>query len=242
MQVLHSTADSPPTTPPTNEGPTSVTAWGFTLDLVANTITAGGHPVRVTPMEYAIFKLLFLSIGTVVAKAMLLDYFYSGKDEPKMKVLDVVMCKLRKKLAKANGGEQCIESVWGRGFVIRDPTNASDETASGPCECTGKKSKYPFLVRRTGTIVRLPDGCILTTASLPPPDTRWIASRKNLVVEAVIHGVITVEMAAKRYALSRAELNEWIRQRLFEQGGPRALRATVRRPRRATAEDKSKDS
>ena len=38
-------------------------------------------------------------------------------DEPDVKIIDVFMCKMRKKLANASGGRNYIETVWGRGYV-----------------------------------------------------------------------------------------------------------------------------
>lgn len=58
--------------------------------------------------------------------------------------------------------------------------------------------------------VTLPDGTILTIADLPPTDTRWVASRKNIVVQAVLHGLITRDEALRRYALSEEEFDGWL--------------------------------
>jgi two-component system cell cycle response regulator CtrA len=46
-----------------------------------------------------------------------------------MKIIDVFICKLRKKLAQA-GADGLIGTVWGRGYMIRDP--ASDEATARP--------------------------------------------------------------------------------------------------------------
>ena len=58
--------------------------------------------------------------------------------------------------------------------------------------------------------VTLPDGSILTIADLPPTDTRWVASRKNIVVQAVLHGLITRDEALRRYSLSEEEFDGWL--------------------------------
>ncbi|ASM72488.1 cell cycle response regulator CtrA [Pseudosulfitobacter pseudonitzschiae] len=42
-------------------------------------------------------------------------------DEPELKIIDVFICKLRKKLSTATGGQNYIETVWGRGYVLCDP-------------------------------------------------------------------------------------------------------------------------
>ena len=58
--------------------------------------------------------------GTTLSKEMFLSNLYGGIDEPEMKIIDVFICKLRKKLAIASGGEDYIETVWGRGYVMRE--------------------------------------------------------------------------------------------------------------------------
>ena len=66
-------------------------------------------------------ELLSLRKGMTVTKDMFLNHLYGGMDEPELKIIDVFICKLRKKLAKATGGESYIETVWGRGYALRDP-------------------------------------------------------------------------------------------------------------------------
>jgi two-component system cell cycle response regulator CtrA len=69
-------------------------------------------------------ELLSLRKGTTLTKEMFLNHLYGGMDEPELKIIDVFICKLRKKLAAATGGEHYIETVWGRGYVLRDPQEA----------------------------------------------------------------------------------------------------------------------
>ena len=71
-------------------------------------------------------ELLSLRKGTTLTKEMFLNHLYGGMDEPELKIIDVFICKLRKKLAEATGGANYIETVWGRGYVLRDPDPASD--------------------------------------------------------------------------------------------------------------------
>ena len=59
--------------------------------------------------------------GTIVTREMLLNHLYGGTEEPELKIIDVFVCKLRKKLAQATGGDHSIETVWGRGYMLRDP-------------------------------------------------------------------------------------------------------------------------
>jgi two-component system, cell cycle response regulator CtrA len=91
------------------------------VNLDAKTVDVGGAPVHLTGKEYQMLELLSLRKGTTLTKEMFLNHLYGGMDEPELKIIDVFICKLRKKLAVATGGENHIETVWGRGYVLRDP-------------------------------------------------------------------------------------------------------------------------
>lgn len=91
------------------------------VNLDAKTVEAEGKPVHLTGKEYQMLELLSLRKGTTLTKEMFLNHLYGGMDEPELKIIDVFICKLRKKLAEATGGENYIETVWGRGYVLRDP-------------------------------------------------------------------------------------------------------------------------
>ncbi|SFH76827.1 response regulator transcription factor CtrA [Albimonas pacifica] len=92
------------------------------VNLDAKTVEVDGHPVHLTGKEYQILELLSLRKGTTLTKEMFLNHLYGGMDEPELKIIDVFICKLRKKLSGATGGDNYIETVWGRGYVLRDPT------------------------------------------------------------------------------------------------------------------------
>ncbi len=91
------------------------------VNLDAKTVEADGQAVHLTGKEYQMLELLSLRKGTTLTKEMFLNHLYSGMDEPELKIIDVFICKLRKKLAEATGGENYIETVWGRGYVLREP-------------------------------------------------------------------------------------------------------------------------
>ncbi|MWD27313.1 response regulator [Aquicoccus sp. SCR17] len=91
------------------------------VNLDAKTVEVGGTPVHLTGKEYQMLELLSLRKGTTLTKEMFLNHLYGGMDEPELKIIDVFICKLRKKLSEATGGENHIETVWGRGYVLRDP-------------------------------------------------------------------------------------------------------------------------
>ncbi|MCW8914555.1 MAG: response regulator transcription factor [Magnetovibrio sp.] len=91
------------------------------VNLDASTVDVAGSPIHLTGKEYGILELLSLRKGTTLTKEMFLNHLYGGMDEPELKIIDVFICKLRKKLADATGGDNYIETVWGRGYVLRDP-------------------------------------------------------------------------------------------------------------------------
>jgi len=93
----------------------------LTINLDTRTVEASGTRLHLTGKEYAVLELLALRKGTTLTKEMFLNHLYGGIDEPEAKIIDVFICKLRKKLANACGGENYIETVWGRGYVLRDP-------------------------------------------------------------------------------------------------------------------------
>jgi two-component system cell cycle response regulator CtrA len=93
----------------------------LSVNLDTKTVEVHGQCVHLTGKEYQILELLSLRGGTPLTKEMLFNHLYGGMDEPELKVIDVVVCKLRKKLQMASGGKHYIETVWGRGYVLRDP-------------------------------------------------------------------------------------------------------------------------
>jgi two-component system, cell cycle response regulator CtrA len=97
-------------------------------DLIVNVHTkrveVNGTSVYLTGKEYKMLELLALRKGTTLTKEMFLNHLYGGIDEPEGKIIDVFMCKLRKKLASASGGSEFIETIWGRGYVLGEPAVA----------------------------------------------------------------------------------------------------------------------
>ena len=98
-----------------------------TGDLVVNldtkTVEVNAQRVHLTSKEYQILELLSLRKGVTLMKEMFLNHLYGGMDEPEQKIIDVFICKLRKKLANASGGKDYIETIWGRGYVLREPND-----------------------------------------------------------------------------------------------------------------------
>ncbi len=96
------------------------------VNIDAQTVDAHGQPIHLTGKEYGILELLSLRKGTTLTKEMFLNHLYGGMDEPELKIIDVFICKLRKKLATATEGDNYIETVWGRGYALRDPEEVEE--------------------------------------------------------------------------------------------------------------------
>ena len=96
------------------------------VNLDAKSVEVDGLMVHLTGKEYQMLELLSLRKGTTLTKEMFLNHLYGGMDEPELKIIHVFICKLRKKLSHACGGENYIETVWGRGYVLRDPNEEAE--------------------------------------------------------------------------------------------------------------------
>ena len=92
----------------------------FTINFDTRTLDANSIPIHLTNKEYAILELLAMRKGTVVTKEMFLNHLYSGVNDPSIKIVDVFICKIRQKLSKASRGINCIETVQGYGYMLKD--------------------------------------------------------------------------------------------------------------------------
>ena len=101
----------------------------LTIKVEAKQAEIAGKVVNLTGKEYQMLDLLATRQGFTITKEMFLNHLYGGMDEPEAKIIDVFMCKLRKKLAAASGGKNYIETVWGRGYVMRKPSEAERSAA-----------------------------------------------------------------------------------------------------------------
>lgn len=107
-----------------------ITTGKLTVNLDTKTVEVDGQRVHLTGKEYQMLELLSLRKGTTLTKEMFLNHLYGGMDEPELKIIDVFICKLRKKLAAATDGEHYIETVWGRGYVLRDPVEETQKATA----------------------------------------------------------------------------------------------------------------
>ncbi|MBI5003642.1 response regulator transcription factor [Candidatus Kaiserbacteria bacterium] len=110
-----------------------ITTGQLVVNLDSKTVKIGNKDVHLTNKEYLMLELMSLRKSCTITREMLLNHLYGGRDEPDMKIIDVFLCKLRKKLRDANEGRDYIETVWGRGYVLRDspvPTSTLSQDAA----------------------------------------------------------------------------------------------------------------
>jgi len=113
--------------------PSTIRTGDLVVDLNTRVVSVDDKRVHLTGKEYGILELLSLCKGTTVTKEMFLNYLYNGMHEPELKIIDVFVSKLRKKLAHATGGNHYyIETIWGRGYVLRDPAPPAATLVVGP--------------------------------------------------------------------------------------------------------------
>jgi two-component system cell cycle response regulator CtrA len=96
-----------------------LTAGPVRLNLDSREVCVGDKRLHLTVKEYSILELMFLRKGIVLRKEVFLNHLYGGMDEPEIKIIDVLICKLRKKLAKVDA-DNLIRTVWGQGYMLRD--------------------------------------------------------------------------------------------------------------------------
>jgi two-component system cell cycle response regulator CtrA len=95
------------------------------INLASKTAEINGARVHLSGKEYQMLELLSLRKGTMITKEMFINHLYGGMDEPDFKIIDVFICKLRKKLVHASNGKNFIHTVWGNGYVLREPLEDS---------------------------------------------------------------------------------------------------------------------
>jgi two-component system cell cycle response regulator CtrA len=93
----------------------------LTVNLDLHNTKIHGNPVHLTSKEQAILELLALRKGQIVTKEQFLTHLYNGIDEPELKIIDVFVCKMRKKIFEASAGINYVETIWGRGYSLKNP-------------------------------------------------------------------------------------------------------------------------
>lgn len=90
------------------------------VNLNSKVVTIDGKTLNLTGKEYALFELMALKKGSTINKEQFLNHLYGGLDEPEMKIIDVFLCKIRRKIEKISPEEDYIQTIWGRGYILKD--------------------------------------------------------------------------------------------------------------------------
>lgn len=143
----------------------TITTGDLVLNLDSRTVSVRGERVYLTGKEYQMLELLSLRKGITLSKDAFLTHIYGGRDEPELKIIDVFICKLRKKLRAA--GSECVETVWGQGFVLRDPALPVVESASIAAELHDMVDNPPWRVGRGGGLQAHDDAKMAKVKSPP---------------------------------------------------------------------------
>lgn len=107
-----------------------ITTGDIAVNMWTRTVEVCGQHVHLTAKEYSVVELLSLRKGMTLTKATFLNHLYGGMDEPDLKIIDVFICKVRRKIAAASGGKNYIHTIWGHGYVMRNPEPAAEALAA----------------------------------------------------------------------------------------------------------------
>lgn len=81
-----------------------------------STVEGNGASVHLSKHECTVLETIARHPGLCITKAVIMLALYAQRDEAQIKIVDVFICKLRKKLAAATAGQEVIETVWGQGY------------------------------------------------------------------------------------------------------------------------------
>jgi two-component system cell cycle response regulator CtrA len=96
------------------------------VDFNKHTSYIKNEPIYLTSKEQSILELMAMKKGQVVSKEQFLTHLYNGFDEPEVKIIDVFVCKMRKKILDASKGVNFIETLWGRGYSLKHPDDIQE--------------------------------------------------------------------------------------------------------------------
>ena len=110
----------------------TVSAGNLEVDLNRHLALVEGESLPLTGKEFRIVEFLALRKGSVLSKTAFLSHLYGGMDEPEPKIIDVFICKLRRKLEIAGARGVSIDTVWGQGYILRETEAVGRTQASLP--------------------------------------------------------------------------------------------------------------
>ena len=101
-------------------GLATISVGNLVVDLSRNYAKVGETRLEQTAKEFRIIEFLALRKDAVLSKDAFLNHSYGGIDEPEPKIIDVFICKLRRKLAENGAEGLSVDTVWGQGYTLRE--------------------------------------------------------------------------------------------------------------------------
>jgi two-component system cell cycle response regulator CtrA len=129
-----------------------VVCGNVTLDQSRQSVSVDGRPVRVTRREFDVLETLMLRRGMLLTKDHFMSRLYGAEEGPDQRILDVFVCKLRRKLAAA-GAAEIVRTVWGRGYVVEEPTAAEVAAARARYDAGQPRARRAHLVMGAAAMV-----------------------------------------------------------------------------------------
>lgn len=124
----------------------AISIGDMVIDFDKHITKIGDITVNLTSKEQELLEFMALKKNSAINKESFLEHLYNGLDEPDLRVIDVFICKMRKKLNLISGGKNYIDTIWGRGYILQDPEeNASENTSANPLNSTNQKTDQATL-------------------------------------------------------------------------------------------------
>jgi two-component system, OmpR family, response regulator len=107
--------------PPLTHVQTVLRVADLRMDLIARQVTRGDRKVDLQPREFQLLEYLMRNAGRVVTRTMLLEHVWDFHFDPKTKIVETHISRLRAKLHRASK-QELIHTIRGSGYVIRAPS------------------------------------------------------------------------------------------------------------------------
>jgi two-component system OmpR family response regulator len=100
--------------------PTHVSVGDLSIDLLTRQVVRAEREIDLQPREFAVLEYLMRHAGMVISKTMIMEHVWNYNFDPQTNVVDVLVCRLRKKIEKGFG-EKILHTIRGVGYVLKHP-------------------------------------------------------------------------------------------------------------------------
>ena len=106
--------------PPLAEVVSVLRVGDLEMDLLQHRVSRAGEVIEMQPREFRLLEYLMRNAGRVVTRTMLLEKVWQFNFDPKTKIVETHISRLRSKVDR-NVDQQLIHTIRGSGYVIRAP-------------------------------------------------------------------------------------------------------------------------